>query len=309
MKELTTQADRRRANAQLSTGPRTRSGKAAVAKNAVRHGVLSLAPVVTDLEREEDWQRHFQATCESLQPVGHVELVFAERIALLLWRQARVTRYEHHLLNHAQQGVRDLIGTKNRMAISNYSQSLLQSTYPDDLEYEHGAARVVVRILSSVTGIANDASVDPNDAAIFLMVLARYAKIEIEDVLTFEDWLHDEESEFSEWCLRVPWTGSRLRDAIRMIAEGAGVVADDFLRSAGYRAEGDERGARARWEGTQEEMQRMRESCLVPDEMTMGKISRYESTIERSLTRAMRDLDRMQARRLGMALAPNGENE
>ena len=42
-----------RANAQLSTGPKTEEGKAAVSKNAVRHGLSSTEVIVRDGEREE----------------------------------------------------------------------------------------------------------------------------------------------------------------------------------------------------------------------------------------------------------------
>ena len=83
-----------RRNALRSTGPTSEAGKAVVARNTVRHGLLTNAPVVPGLEREEDWLAHRDSTLQSLAPAGHLELVLAERVALLLWRLGRVATYE-----------------------------------------------------------------------------------------------------------------------------------------------------------------------------------------------------------------------
>ena len=75
-------------------GPSTQEGKEIVRWNATRHGIRSPAPVVPGVEKREDWEEHRDGMLESLQPEGHLELVLAERVALLAWRLHRVTRYE-----------------------------------------------------------------------------------------------------------------------------------------------------------------------------------------------------------------------
>ena len=82
-----------RLNALRSTGPRTPAGKLVVAQNAVRHGVFAHLPVVPG-EREADWQTHRQGVLDSLTPVGLLEVTLAERVALFLWRMARLAKYE-----------------------------------------------------------------------------------------------------------------------------------------------------------------------------------------------------------------------
>src|SRR5688572_30004458 len=86
-----------RRNAAKSSGPKSKAGKAVVAANAVRHGLLSWKPVLPNVEREEDWQAHLDQTLASLAPDGHLEQVLAERVALLLWRLNRVARYEREV--------------------------------------------------------------------------------------------------------------------------------------------------------------------------------------------------------------------
>ena len=80
------QIEANRQNARKSTGPKTEEGKAMVRLNALRHGVTAEMAVVPFVENPEDWEAHREGTLESLSPVGHLETVLAERIAMLLWR-------------------------------------------------------------------------------------------------------------------------------------------------------------------------------------------------------------------------------
>src|SRR5215211_3465148 len=75
-------------------GPATQEGKEVVKWNATPHGIRSPAPVVPGVEKEEDWEEHRDGILGSLSPEGHLELVLAERVALLSWRLHRVIRYE-----------------------------------------------------------------------------------------------------------------------------------------------------------------------------------------------------------------------
>ncbi|MCI0856365.1 MAG: hypothetical protein J4N98_06725 [Chloroflexi bacterium] len=74
-------------------GPKTEEGRMAVAANAVSHGITSASPVIEG-ESREDWQSHLAGIIESLSPEGDLEGALAERVANLLWRLHRVTRYQ-----------------------------------------------------------------------------------------------------------------------------------------------------------------------------------------------------------------------
>jgi hypothetical protein len=88
------QIEANRRNALRSTGPITPVGKARSSKNALRHGVYSIMPVVAGLEWNEDWETHRAGILESLVPEGTLEEALAERVALCFWRLNRVHRYE-----------------------------------------------------------------------------------------------------------------------------------------------------------------------------------------------------------------------
>ncbi len=81
------------------TGPKTPHGKAAVSRNAEKHGILSDAPVVLQIgEDYDEWERHRVAMIDSLEPENHLEIVLVERIANLVWRIKRLERYETEMI-------------------------------------------------------------------------------------------------------------------------------------------------------------------------------------------------------------------
>jgi hypothetical protein len=63
--------------------------------------------VIPGLEKAEDWEDHRDGVLESLSPEGHLELVLAERVALLSWRLHRVTRYERETIALSQEKVEE----------------------------------------------------------------------------------------------------------------------------------------------------------------------------------------------------------
>ena len=75
-----------RANALKSTGPASASGKATSSLNAVRHGLLG-SRLLLDDESPDEFQRLQSELQSALGPAGHMELVLVERIAITLWRQ------------------------------------------------------------------------------------------------------------------------------------------------------------------------------------------------------------------------------
>jgi hypothetical protein len=89
------------ANAQKSTGPKSAQGKAKSAKNAMLHGLYAEAMVPAAGEDSEAFAALCQAVRERLQPTDAIEGRLADRIALLLWRLDRLTRYDAAVASRA----------------------------------------------------------------------------------------------------------------------------------------------------------------------------------------------------------------
>lgn len=82
-----------RLNARNSTGPRTPEGKAVVAMNAVKHGLLSQRLCLAD-ENPQEFEALQNELQTALRPVGMLELVLVEKIAIALWKQKRLVAAE-----------------------------------------------------------------------------------------------------------------------------------------------------------------------------------------------------------------------
>lgn len=97
-----TAANRR--NAQLSTGPRTEEGKGRSRQNALKHGILASALLITAGEGAEDpaeFTEFLTGLRRDLVPVGTLEEMMVEKIAVCWWRQKRVLSCEAGLVRRA----------------------------------------------------------------------------------------------------------------------------------------------------------------------------------------------------------------
>jgi hypothetical protein len=90
------------------TGPKSPRGKAVSRRNSWKHGIKSDAPVVVEINEDpREWERHRVATIESLEAEGHIEILFAERIANLFWRLKRLEHYETEMIIVHLSGIPD----------------------------------------------------------------------------------------------------------------------------------------------------------------------------------------------------------
>jgi len=101
---MSKKASTNRRNAQLSTGPRTEEGKSRSRGNAVKHGVLVSALLITEGQGTEDsaeFDKLLGDLYQNLGPVGALEEMLVERIAVCCWRQKRALRCEAGLVRRA----------------------------------------------------------------------------------------------------------------------------------------------------------------------------------------------------------------
>jgi len=83
-----------RLNAQKSTGPRTAEGKAAVAQNAVKHGLSAQCDVIRG-ENQEEFNQYREEVFWELNPAGVMQSRLTERIVSLAWRLRRAERLQN----------------------------------------------------------------------------------------------------------------------------------------------------------------------------------------------------------------------
>ncbi len=91
------QLEANKGNARRSTGPRTTAGKQRVKFNALKHGLLANS-VIIPIHNGAEKRRHFDALVaqliDELKPVGVLEDMLVEKIAVSYWRLRRALRVE-----------------------------------------------------------------------------------------------------------------------------------------------------------------------------------------------------------------------
>ncbi|MBL8290674.1 MAG: hypothetical protein JNN08_02495 [Bryobacterales bacterium] len=78
-------------------GPNTEAGKAASSRNALKNGLTSLHPIVTD-EDHPDYEALHDNLFDSLQPIGHLQDHTFQRLVNAAWNTQRCLKLEHMVM-------------------------------------------------------------------------------------------------------------------------------------------------------------------------------------------------------------------
>src|SRR5215471_3402136 len=93
-----------RANAQKSTGPRTREGKKRVSRNAIKHGLFAQETLLLDEDPEELIVLARQLR-NALAPIDAIEGLFVDLLVRDVWRLRRVSRLEVAVVSAEQAAI------------------------------------------------------------------------------------------------------------------------------------------------------------------------------------------------------------
>jgi len=132
------QIEANRKNAQKSTGPISVQGKVVVAKNAMKHGILSTHVFIE--EEERDTYEEFRADMlKSLAPRGNFESFLADRAISAAWRLRRIVHIETLMIqkeknkyfssNSSYRGIFEGDSAANMVTLSRYERSLENALY------------------------------------------------------------------------------------------------------------------------------------------------------------------------------------
>jgi hypothetical protein len=124
------QVEANRQNAKKSTGPRTPTGKAVVALNGMKHGLLSRESLVKG-EREADLVTFGKRLRTQLAPVGELELLLVDRVISTTWRLRRLVAVETLLFDREAKPDHAFnnYGREKMSVLSRYEVTLERSLY------------------------------------------------------------------------------------------------------------------------------------------------------------------------------------
>lgn len=286
------------------TGPKTTRGKAASSRNAMKHGVLSIAPVVPGLETLEDWNDHRAGIVTSLVPTGYVESLLAERIALIAWRLRRVVRYEVEATVASAATAEIDMEDEERFGVGKPGY---RGRHPEQVQAHF---LILVELLKELPEMPADKKIDSARARDILFVFARGLPKDIDRGAISIPGIPSDAGGLDRFDL---WTAGLLQKAIEVYATVAQTtpdtimlmarecVGEQFLKACSDVQSLAER--KAKWK-LRLEREIRRRILLQPD--VLGKVTRYENSLERSFFRNLHELQRLQAARSGVAVTPPG---
>jgi hypothetical protein len=276
----------------IGGGPVTQEGKEVVRWNAIRHGIRSPAPVVPGVEKVEDWEEHRDGVLESLRPEGHLELVLAERVALLSWRLHRVTRYEREAITLSQEKLEDDLADRRQRPFS----SVLGPAHPQEVRNRVKEAKSTERLLKRFPALPDEKSLSADEAAFVLYAVDEQTEVDLEEV-PFPALPEDLEL-FEEF---EGWTVGLVRECVGAIASHAEADPNKLLMAATKDAGRAVVRAKHAVEDIERDLRNMSRERLLPDEKTLEKVARYEAHLSRGLYKALHELEALQVRRQGGA--------
>ena len=277
-------------------GPKTEAGKAIASANATKHGIMSIRPVI-DGEDPSAWEAHLRGTIEALEPVGHLERVLAERVALLLWRQLRVARHETIVLDHAVAATADdmakawrdfpLLSNAPRLAL--HPNDLIERA--QDLERVHAA-------LEALPDQSLRKRVEASVAAGTIFAVWEQTSEMAADWEEIE-WTGIPPDIAGELETYDRWTVGKVCQCIEQLAALEGVPAGQLIQAALKYLTGEVVRARAEADRIRRELSKRAAERSMPSEVELSKIVRYESHLNRQMQVALRELEALQKRRVG----------
>jgi hypothetical protein len=254
-----------RENAQKSTGPKTARGKAFSRQNAIRHG-LFVSPT-TDFEALYETPQEYEDLLNGLrdqhQPLGRAEEVEVERIAQCYWRLRRASRYENavNLVARRDLGNRELAEQREycqeRVKEEQAIILQLQSAKKEIEDTGEIAQELKQRIFSLVPGVEGLWSALDKDTQELIQELSISNK-------------------------RLPKLSPQMRSRVVAMSTIARLTA--HFEQVGKR----------RWTNV---LETAIGQHAIPNREALDRLLRYETTIDRSLTRAIDRLERLQRRR------------
>ncbi len=261
-------------------GPKSKEGKVIVSFNAVRHGVLSTTPVIPGFEKEEDWEAHRTGVLTNLAAEGQLEIALAERIALLLWRLQRVSRYETMVIAVSHERIDE-------------SESVTAAREDLDRAKDH------VRLVEQLPNLPRDERISGSDAVAYILGhMEAIADVDLDDI-RLPDPLQDIEDDDLE--MFEGWTVGLLRDTIQALATYGEMETKELLDAVADKHRGFVRSHQEQLDRAIAEVDRLRREQLLPNEDILNKVMRYEAHLNRQLNQTLHELEAMQARRQGGA--------
>ena len=275
-------------NALKSTGPKTQKGKSVVKWNAITHGLLAQEIIIKKGDGQEDhleFKSLFTQLHEDLQPVGVLEEMLVERIAICYWRLRRVIRCE---IGEIRKELDNIVWMDTNKKIDSFEF--------DKRFIELDEQRNNIRKTSY--GINYLLEELDNIKALFEEV--GYVSEDIRQKLI--KYFGTDERSLTVSCLFVEklYQQNMLETELKINNENKALPNKEKMFIVGLFDEQQKKLEKVKkllHENEHNEIDAKWESLYLPSREAVDKILRYETTLERQLYRAIKQLELLQKKR------------
>ncbi len=311
-----------RVNATKSTGPKSATGRAKAAKNALAHGLCSAAPIVIG-EDPAEWEAHRSGILEALAPVRGLEAALAERVASSLWRLRRIVSYETAVSLASVEEAIDATSAPRPAPSPFQTDSDPHEEAETELaeaEYEVEWGADTEKLFDQLGSLPDNAPVDGGAVDGLLTALnsalpnpdANYCDFEDTKVLMS---LGVPKAHLGDAFAWDGWTAGHVRQALALLAAKFGVESEKlFTRAAAEFREGQAESVAKLSEAKKRvaDLRRRRDAKAkrtvirrsLPDGDMLDRIARYEAHLSRQMLQSLNTLERLQAARAGKDVPP-----
>jgi hypothetical protein len=249
------------------------------------------------VEKHEDWEEHRDGILESLSPEGHLELVLAERVALLSWRLHRVIRYETESIALIQEKAEDDLAKERRFESGpDHPEAVRGNAKSDEQDY---------KLLKRFAKMKDDKRLSSIEADIIIWGAMECADKVIEGEVDPEELLKSVSvpglPDSDSWEGYEGWIAGLVRAVIGAIAQATDEEPEELLEAATRSARWKAERSKLEAEKVERDLRNMARERLLPDEKTLEKVARYEAHLSRGLYKALHELEALQVRRTGGA--------
>ena len=272
-----------RLNALQSTGPQSEDGKYRASQNAIKHGVFSQELIIVKGDGREDKSEFdclLAELVEDLQPIGKMEALLVEKIAVNYWRLRRLMKYECGR-------IRDLLDDYRESAILDYYDSGNLS----DIDRALGITKPEKPLMKHFHLLDNISEQDMEMQESRLMALDR----DRNELVADEDFIKFILN--SKLKKEVDRPGDEDIEIVRKYLSNMSPQQFGRLRNTFLDIEADklqEMEEVVFWQKRFEILGRIR---AIPGGSELEKISKYETSLERSIFRNLAALQELQKRR------------
>ncbi len=261
-------------NAQLSTGPTSSEGKAVVSRNAVKHGIFAKDLVINAGDGREDAMEYQELLTDlkrDFAPVGRMEMMLVEKIAVNYWRLRRLVRYETGEIR------RQLDDYRESALRSHYSSSYYSRQRPELIYYSYNDEITDAEYLEQRYKVAS-------------MQSSGYNLMEEKAALDFVLWsrMDREEAEFTEKDYKIA-----KKYVVALSPQMQGKLRKEMLEEA-QQVLGEMEEVRT-WQVKFDRIQKAKSLPATPD---LNNVIKYENSLERSIFRNLAALKTLQENRI-----------